>query len=47
MGNQVQVNVRQIGPSASEGKARDHKTVMDRPQAKGGENRVAMGVSTC
>ena len=43
MGNKVQVNVRQIGPSASEGAARDHKTVMDRPQAKGGENRGAMG----
>jgi len=43
MSNQVQVNVRQIGPSASEGTAREHKAVMDRPQAKGGENRGAMG----
>ena len=43
MGNQVQVNVRQIGPSASAGTARDHQTIMDRPQAKGGENRGAMG----
>jgi putative redox protein len=43
MSIQVQVNVRQIGASASEGTARDHKAVMDRPQAKGGENRGAMG----
>ena len=43
MGNQVQVNVRQIGPSASEGTAREHKAIMDRPEAKGGENRGAMG----
>jgi putative redox protein len=43
MGNQVQVDVKQVGPSASEGTARDHKTIMDRPEAKGGENRGAMG----
>ena len=43
MGNQVQVTVKQIGPSASEGAARDHKAIMDRPEAKGGENRGAMG----
>ena len=43
MSNQVQVNVRQIGLSASEGAAREHKAVMDRPEAKGGENRGAMG----
>ena len=43
MGNQIQVNVRQIGSSASEGTAGEHKAVMDRPEAKGGENRGAMG----
>ena len=43
MSNQVQVQVKQIGPSASEGTARDHTTIMDRPTAKGGENRGAMG----
>ena len=43
MSNHVQVNVRQISPSASEGTARDHKAVMDRPETKGGENRGAMG----
>jgi putative redox protein len=39
----VKVSVRQIGPTASEGAARNHKVVMDRPEAKGGENRGAMG----
>ena len=39
----VNVSVRQIGPTASEGTARNHKVVMDRPEAKGGENRGAMG----
>ena len=39
----VKVSVRQIGPTASEGTARNHKVVMDRPEAKGGENRGAMG----
>ncbi len=43
MSIQVQVNVKQIGPSSSEGTAREHKAVMDRPEAKGGENRGAMG----
>jgi putative redox protein len=43
MGMQVQVQVKQIGPSASEGTAREHKAIMDRPEAKGGENRGAMG----
>ena len=43
MSNQVQVNVRQIGPSASEGTAREHTAVMDRPEAKGGGNSGAMG----
>lgn len=43
MSNQVRVNVRQIGPSSSQGTAREHKAIMDRPEAKGGENRGAMG----
>jgi len=43
MSNQVQVNVKQIGPSSSEGTAREHRAVMDRPEAKGGEDRGAMG----
>jgi len=40
---EVNVNVDQIGASASEGTARDHKILMDRPEAKGGENLGAMG----
>ena len=43
MSNTVKVQVNQIGPSASQGKAREHAVVMDRPEAKGGENRGAMG----
>ena len=43
MGNQVQVQVKQISPSASEGTAREHSTIMDRPEAKGGANQGAMG----
>ena len=39
----VQVSVVQVGPTASEGNARGHKVVMDRPEVKGGENRGAMG----
>ncbi|WP_022665442.1 OsmC family protein [Desulfospira joergensenii] len=39
----VQVKVRQISATASEGNARGHIVVMDRPGAKGGENRGAMG----
>lgn len=39
----VSVSVDQIGPTASEGRAREHTVVMDRPQAKGGQNRGAMG----
>ncbi len=40
---QVTVSVHQIGPTASEGMARDHRVVMDRPEAKGGQNKGAMG----
>jgi putative redox protein len=47
MSNSVQVTVNQIGPSASEGTVREHTAFMDRPEAKGGENRGAMGGSTC
>jgi len=42
-GIQVNVRVEQIGPTASQGKAREHTVVMDRPEAKGGQNRGAMG----
>ena len=40
---EVHVNVDQVGSTASKGTAREHTVVMDRPEAKGGENRGAMG----
>ena len=43
MSNQIGVQVKQIGPSSSEGTAREHTAIIDRPEAKGGENRGAMG----
>jgi len=43
MSIQIPVQVKQISPSASEGTAREHKAIMDRLTAKGGENRGAMG----
>jgi putative redox protein len=43
MSTQVAVDVIQTGPSASEATARTHTVVMDRPEAKGGENRGPMG----
>ena len=46
MANQVQVTVKQSGPTASEGEVRGHKITMDRPVAKGGEDKGAMGGET-
>jgi len=46
MSKQVQVLVIQAGPTASEGQVRGHKITMDRPVAKGGEDRGAMGGET-
>jgi len=43
MSTQVAVQVVQAGPSASKAAARSHTIVMDRPEAKGGQNRGAMG----
>lgn len=43
MSNTIQVSVEQITASASEGTARDHRVIMDRPPDKGGENRGPMG----
>lgn len=40
---QIHVSVNQVGPTASEGSARDHRIIMDRPESKGGENKGAMG----
>jgi putative redox protein len=42
----ISVRVDQIGPSASQGHVREHTMIMDRPEAKGGENQGAMGGET-
>jgi putative redox protein len=39
----LEVQLRQIGPSASMGSARSHQVLVDRPIAKGGEDRGPMG----
>jgi len=46
MSNHVQILVKQIGPTASQGRVRGHKITMDRPVAKGGEDQGAMGGET-
>jgi len=43
MSNVVSVQVEQIGPATSEGRARTHIALIDRPEAKGGQDRGAMG----
>ena len=39
----IQVEVNQAGPTTSEGRARTHTVLIDRPVAKEGEDRGAMG----
>lgn len=39
----IQVEVNQIGPTTSEGRARTHTVLIDRPISKEGEDRGAMG----
>jgi len=39
----IQVNVNQVSPATSEGVIRNHKVFIDRPEAKGGEDKGAMG----
>lgn len=39
----VHATVRQLDDSASDAEARDHHLVMDRPEAKGGQNKGPMG----
>src|SRR5690348_4540856 len=43
MSNVLQVQVKQIGGSASQATARDHTFSIDRPVEKGGENQGPMG----
>lgn len=39
----MRVQVNQVGPATAEGTARHHTVLMDRPEAKGGDDRGAMG----
>jgi len=39
----ISVEVSQIGPTTSQGRARQHAVLIDRPVAKEGEDRGAMG----
>ena len=39
----IQVKVEQISPATSKGTIRQHEVLIDRPEAKGGEDRGAMG----
>ena len=41
--SELQIKVEQIGVSASQGSARDHKVVIDRPVEKEGSNQGPMG----
>ena len=43
MANTVQVEVNQVGRATSEGVVRGHRVLIDRPEAKGGDDRGAMG----
>ena len=43
MTDTVQIFLNQEGESASRARVRDHDLVMDRPSAKGGENKGPMG----
>lgn len=43
MANKVDVQVDQVSATTSEGTIRKHKVLIDRPEAKGGEDRGAMG----
>ena len=39
----IHVDVDQLDHTSSRGRARDHSLVMDRPEAKGGQNKGPMG----
>lgn len=43
MANTIHVQVNQIGPTTSQGVIREHTVLIDRPAAKGGHDRGAMG----
>ncbi len=43
MNHTLEVQVKQVGPSTAMGIARSHSVVIDRPVAKGGEDRGPLG----
>ncbi len=40
---EMKIRVRQVGPSTSEATIREHKVLVDRPEAKGGGDEGPMG----
>ncbi len=40
---EIRVQIRQVGPSTSEATMRQHTALVDRPEAKGGNDRGPMG----
>jgi putative redox protein len=43
MANEIKIAIRQISASTSEAAIRQHKTLIDRPAAKGGDDQGPMG----
>jgi putative redox protein len=43
MANQIKIAIRQTGASTSEAAIRQHKLLVDRPEAKGGSDQGPMG----
>jgi putative redox protein len=43
MGQSLEVRIEQVGPSTAKGIARTHSVLIDRPAAKGGEDRGPLG----
>ena len=43
MGQSLEVRIEQVGPSTAKGIARTHSVLIDRPVAKGGEDRGPLG----
>ncbi len=43
MANTIEVQVKQVGPATSEAAIRTHHVLVDRPEAKGGDDRGPMG----
>ena len=43
MSNQISISLNQIAPTTTEATIRNHKVLIDRPEAKGGSNQGPMG----